>query len=189
MKLNFSVRRLCVLAVLAALSVVLAMFVRFPIFPTARYLEFDAGDVAILSATFLYGPLPGVLVTLVVSLIQGFGVSFADGGLWGILMHFVSTSFFCLVAGALYRRRPTKARSVAALSLGVVLTTLLMIPLNLLITPLHTGATVEFVASMLIPIIIPFNLIKFALNAVLSFVLWRSLKLVLKKLWGESEVA
>lgn len=179
--------KISILATLCALSVVLATVVRFPLFPSAPYLEFDAGDVAILVGTFMYGPLSGVLITLIVSLIQGVTVS-AASGLWGILMHFVSTSFFCIVCGYIYHRRANRIILATALLTGVVFTTILMIPLNLIITPLYTGAPQSFVASILIPTIIPFNLIKFAINAILAFGLWSVLELVIKNIRGKKNV-
>ena len=188
MRMNFSVRKLCMLGVLAALSVVLALFVRFPIFAAAPYLEFDAGDVAMITGTFLYGPLAGVVLTFVASAIQALTVS-ASSQIWGFLMHFISTSLFCLVAGTVYRRRAHVVHSAIGLALGVVVATVTMIPLNLLITPLYSGMPMSAVASMLVPIIIPFNLIKFTINAVFSFLLWRSIRLIMKKVWGERDVA
>lgn len=188
MRLNFAVRKLCVMGILAALSVVLLLLIRFPIFPSAAFLEFDAGDVAILTGAFLFGPVAGVALTFVASLIQSLTVS-AASQFWGFLMHFISTSFFCVIAVFLYHRRSKLINAAIGLAIGVVLTTALMVPLNLLITPLYTGAPTSAVASMLVPTIIPFNLIKFSLNALFSFLLWRSVRLVLKKLWGESDVA
>ncbi len=188
MRMNFSARKLCSLGVLAALSVVLALFVRFPIFAAAPYLEFDAGDVAMITGTFLYGPVAGIALTFVASAIQALTVS-AAGQIWGFFMHFISTSLFCFVAGSVYHRRSNIMRAAIGLALGVVSATLAMIPLNLLITPLYSGIPMSAVTDMLVPIIIPFNLIKFSINAVFSFLLWRSFRIIAKKIWGESDVA
>lgn len=48
----------------------------------------------------------------------------------------------------------------AGLAVGSVLMTLVMIPLNLVFTGIFMGTGVEAVVKMLIPAIIPFNLIK-----------------------------
>jgi riboflavin transporter FmnP len=45
--------------------------------------------------------------------------------------------------------------------------------MNLIITPLYMGAPREAVVAMLPTAIIPFNLIKAGLNAVLTFILYK----------------
>ncbi len=188
MRMKESVRKLCVLGILAALSVVLVLAVRFSVIPIAPWLEYDAGDVAIITGSLLFGPFSGVLLTLVASAIQALTVS-SESGFWGFVMHFVSTSAFCLTVGAFYRKRPTMKSAVLGMIVGVLGTTLLMIPLNIFITPLFSaGTTPADVAAQILSVIIPFNLIKFSLNAVISFLLWRSLKMLLEKLWGKNEL-
>ena len=85
--MNEKVRKLVTMAMLAALSIVLVYVIHFPIFPAASFLEYDPADIPILIGTFAYGPLAGVLLTVVVSVIQGMTVS-SGSGLMGIAMHF-----------------------------------------------------------------------------------------------------
>jgi riboflavin transporter FmnP len=59
---------------------------------------------------------------------------------------------------------------------------LVMLPANYAITPLYTGAPREFVAGILIPAILPFNLIKGSVNAVIAILLYKPVKSALKKL-------
>ena len=65
--MNEKVRKLVTMAMLAALSIVLVYVIHFPIFPAASFLEYDPADIPILIGTFAYGPLAGVLLTVVVS--------------------------------------------------------------------------------------------------------------------------
>ena len=67
------------LGVMAALSVVLAALFHFPLFPSASYLEYDPAVIPVLLTAFLYGPVAGVIITAVVSIVQGLTVS-ASGG-------------------------------------------------------------------------------------------------------------
>ena len=53
--------------------------------------------------------------------------------------------------------------------------TLMMIPLNIFLTPIYTGAPREAVISMLLPILIPFNLIKAGDNSILAGILFKML--------------
>ena len=92
------IRKLVTMAMLAALSIVLVYVVHFPIFPAAPFLEYDPADIPILIGTFAYGPVAGIILTVVVSVIQGMTVS-ASSGFMGIAMHIFATSILVLVAG------------------------------------------------------------------------------------------
>ena len=107
------------MALLTALSLVLMYLVRFPIFPSAAYLEYDMADVPILIGTFMYGPAAGLLLTGVVSLLQWLLVS-PQSGWVGALMHFLATGGFVLVAGFLYRKFHTRKGAALSLLLGGV---------------------------------------------------------------------
>jgi len=50
-----------------------------------------------------------------------------------------------------------------------------MIPANLIITPIYLGVKREIVVKMLIPVIIPFNLLKGAISGFLTFILYKRL--------------
>ena len=159
------------LAMFAALSIVLVSFIHFPFpfLPGAQFLEYDPADVPILIGTFAFGPAAGLLLTLVVSVVQGITVS-AGSGPWGILMHLVATGSMAAVAGLVYKKHHSFKGAIAALGFGALTMTVVMVPLNLLITPIYTGASVQFVAGMLLPAIIPFNLIKSVVNCVVTFI-------------------
>ena len=86
-----NIRKLAVMALLVAVSVVLIYAVHFPLIPAAAFLEYDPADIPILIGALAYGPLAGVCLTVVASLIQGVTVS-AGSGLYGIVMHIIATS-------------------------------------------------------------------------------------------------
>ncbi|MEA4912097.1 MAG: ECF transporter S component [Oscillospiraceae bacterium] len=172
-------KRLTRLAMLSAVSVVLVALIHIPIFPTASYLKYDPADIPILITTFLYGPGYGVAVTVVVSVIQGLTVS-ADGGVIGILMHILATGAFCLVAGFIYKAKHTIRGAVIALIAGSLTMAAVMAGCNLLLTPLYTGLSVDAVAAMILPIILPFNLIKAGINSVITFFIYKPIS----KLFG-----
>ena len=67
--------RLAKMGMLVAISVVLVYLIHFPIFPAVAFLEYDPADIPILIGTFAFGPLAGVLLTVVTSIIQGVTVS------------------------------------------------------------------------------------------------------------------
>ena len=97
---NPKIVRMVQLALLCALSILLMFVVRFPIFPAAPFLEYDMGDVPILIGTFMFGPVSGLLITVVVSVLQWLIVSPQSGWVGGV-MHIVATGAFVLIAGTI----------------------------------------------------------------------------------------
>lgn len=179
MKTSQATNRLVKLGLLTALSILLVFLIHFPIFPSAAYLEYDMADVPILIGTFLFGPSWGLLLTAAVSVLQWLLVS--QSSLWvGAAMHFFATGSCVLVAGLVYRRMHTKKGAVIALLLGVVAQVLMMIPLNLIFTVHFNGAPHDVVVAMLPTVIIPFNAIKAGANALITFLLYKSVGKLLR---------
>lgn len=177
---NGNIRRMAVTALFAALSVVLTVLIRFP-FPPAPFLEYDPADIPIFLLTFAYGPLWGLALTVVVSVVQGLTVS-ASSGIIGIVMHIVATGLFVTVAGSIFRgERHSISRALIALICGVLAQTAAMVIMNLLLTPIFMGTPVSQVIPMLLPIIIPFNLMKAGINAAVTFVLYRQVGALINK--------
>ena len=164
--------KLVFLAMFAALSIVLVMLIHFPIFPSAAFLEYDPADIPILIGTFLFGPWTGLLLTVVASVIQGVTVSAASGPI-GILMHIFATGIMVIVCGLIYSRKKTLKRAILSLVCGALAMTVAMLLWNYLITPLYMGVPREVVVGMLLPIILPFNLIKAGVNCLITFFVYK----------------
>lgn len=174
MSTSEKVRRLAVMAMLVALSIVLVYFIHFPIFPSAAFLEYDPADIPILIGAFAYGPVAGLLITVIAAVIQGLTVSSASG-LYGVIMHIIATGVLVLVAGGIYRLIHTKVGAVIALICGTVCMGLVMMAANHFITPAFMGAPVEVVDAMLLPVILPFNLLKAGINSLVTFLIYKTI--------------
>ena len=74
------IRKLVVMALLAAISIVLVYAIHLPLIPAVPFLEYDPADIPILIAALAYGPLSGILLTVAVSVLQGVTVSAAKIG-------------------------------------------------------------------------------------------------------------
>lgn len=172
--------KLAKMAMLVAISIVLVMVIHFPLFPAAGYLEYDPADIPIFVGTFAFGPMAGVALTVLVSVIQGTTVS-AGGQIWGIIMHIMATGSFAIVAGNLYKKHKDRKSAIIALAAGVVTMTIVMCLANLVITPIYTGLDRSAVAAMIPPIILPFNLIKSGVNALITFFLYKRISPFLHK--------
>ena len=177
------IKKLAVMAMLVALSIVLVALVHFPIFAPVAFLEYDPADIPILIGTFAYGPLAGVALTVAVSVIQGLTVS-AQSGVMGIAMHIFATTTLVLVAGIIYRVRHTRRGAVLALICGTLAMTGAMMVFNHFLTPyflaggIGDGAAVaanrELVDTLLFPFILPFNLIKAGANSAVTFLVYKT---------------
>ena len=178
--MKFTTKTLTSLGVLAAFSVVLMLAIRVP-FPPAPFLEYDPADVPILIGAFLFGPVGGLILTALVSLLQGLTVS-AGSGFIGIVMHLAATGCFAVFAGFLYQKNRTRKTAYLALALGVLIQTAIMAVMNLWLTPIYMGTPREVVLSMMLPVIIPFNLLKASINAVLTALIYKGIHKLLTKL-------
>lgn len=166
-------RKLVVMALLVAVSVVLIYAIRFPLVPAAAFLEYDPADIPILIGALAYGPVAGVMLTVIASIIQGVTVS-AGSGLYGIVMHIIATSTLVIVAGSIYKVRRTKSGAILALVCGTLSMGLIMMPANHFITPMFTGWPTAAVDALLLPGILPFNLIKAGINSVVTFLVYKT---------------
>lgn len=176
-----STRKLTTMAMLAAVAVVLAAVVHFPLLPAAPFLEYDPADIAIFIGTFAFGPWAGLGLTVVAAVIQGLTVSASSGPI-GILMHILATGSFVLAAGSIYQRRRTRAGAVLSLCVGVVVWTVMMMGCNLVFTPIFMGQPMETVLAMLIPVILPFNLLKGGINALITYIIYKPVSRVVHQL-------
>ena len=165
-------RTLTGMGMLTALSLVLIILINFPILPAVPFMKYDPADVPILIGTFLFGTSGGLILTVLVSILQGQFIS-GDGGPIGILMHILATGSFVLVAGTIYQKTRTKTAACVALVCGAAAMTAVMVFCNLIFTPLFLGAPMEKVVELLLPAIIPFNLIKAGINAVITWFVYK----------------
>lgn len=176
--MKISTNKMVKMGVLSALSIILLMLVRFPIIPSAPFLEYEPADVPVLIATFIFGPLEGLIVTVVVSVIQALTVSAASGWV-GLVMHVIATGTLVLVAGTIYIKIHTIKGAIIALIAGSLCMTLVMIPSNLFFTVNFFGVPYDVVKGMLLPAIIPFNLIKSFTNSVVVMLVYKSVGRIL----------
>lgn len=177
---NKKVIKTAIMAMLTALSIVSLYVIRLPLIPAAPFLEYDAADIPVLIGSMLLGPVSGIVILLAVCLIQALTVS-ASSGWIGFLMHFIASSVLVLIASLIYKRKHTTLSLVIGLVIGSIAMTAVMIPLNLVFTGIFLGAGVETVVGMLIPAIIPFNLLKAGINSAVTFAVFTPIKSILKK--------
>jgi len=172
------------IAVLSALSIVLVMLVRFPIIPSAPFLEYEPGNVPILVAAFMYGPTAGFVMTVIVATLQALTVSAASGWV-GLVMHIIATGTLVVTAGIIYKKFHTFKGAFAALAVGSLAMVLVMVPMNLFFTVRFYGVPFDAVVAMIPTAILPFNIIKAVTNSLIVILVYKPLSRFLK---GETKV-
>lgn len=181
MNRKFNTKRIVTLAMFTALAYASLFVMR--ISGVGGFLTFDVKDAIITMAAMIFGPLSGAVISLVVSFFEMISVS--GTGPWGFLMNFVSSATFAVVGSSFYHCMPKLKKTFAGAILGllcsVTVTTGVMILLNLIITPIYQNVPVEVVKDMILPLLLPFNLIKTTLNASIVLAVYKSISTSLKK--------
>lgn len=174
------IKKLATMGILIAISVILIVAPRFP-FPAAPFLEFEASDVPILIGGFIYGPVAGILLAIITSIIQALTVSSGSGWIGG-LMHIFAASTLVGVASVIYFRKKTLTRAIIGLICGTLAMTAVMIPMNLIFYPLFMGTPVSEVLKLIVPVLLPFNLIKAGINSIIVLMVYKSVGKLLRKI-------
>ena len=167
---KIDIKKLAVLAMLTALAYVVMWMSK--ILPSVNdFLDFDFKHVVICIGGFIYGPVSAGLITVVVCFIEMITIS--GTGPWGCLMNIIGTASFCCTACYVYKKNHTMKGAVIGLSLGVIVMTALMLLWNYLVTPIYQGMSRSAIADMLVPVFLPFNLVKGGMNMAATLLLYK----------------
>ncbi len=186
MKKPMPVQYLTRIAVLAAISAVLYMIE----IPIVAFYKLDLSNLPVMLGAFSMGPVPGLMILGVKSLL---GLLHSSSGGVGEVADFIMGAALMLPAELIYRRR--KSRKTALL--GMVAGTLTMIVVSVLVNwklmlPFYMtafGLPMEAVVDMaakavpfvdtewklLLCVTAPFNLLKGAVLSALTFVMYKHL--------------
>lgn len=176
---NEKLKKMIVISIFTAIAFITVALIRIPFVPSVEFLKYEAKDVIIAIVGFLFGPLSAVFVSVAVSFIEMLTIS--TTGPYGLVMNIFSSLAFVLPAAIIYKKNKTIQSAVIGLVAGVLTMTASMLMWNYFITPLYMGVPTEAVVGLLLPGILPFNIIKSLINAVLTFILYKPLVTVLRK--------
>ncbi len=183
---RFSTKTVATVGILCAIAFVAKLL--STVFPTvAGFLSFDLKDVVIVIGGFMLGPLTAAIIALVVSLVEMVTVS--TTGPIGLLMNVLASCSFACIAAAVYRKKRSMYGAIFGLVLGVLCMTAVMLLWNWLITPLYMKVDRSMVVGMLVPVFLPFNLVKGGINATLALLLYKPIVTALRKAHLISESA
>ena len=176
MKNGQFIKKLVLIAMLAAIAYIMVFVIRIPV---VLFLKYEPKDVIITIGGFIMGPTAAFVISLIVSLIEM--VTISETGPIGTLMNLLSTCAFACSAAFVYKKKHTIGGAIAGLGVGTVVMVAVMLLWNWLITPFYQGAPREAVETMLLPIFLPFNLLKAGLNSAFILGLYKPLVTALRK--------
>ncbi len=166
----WSTRQLVTMALMCAIGALLS-FVEFPLLPGVTWLKFDASNMPAMVAGFAYGPAGGVAVGIVTAIIHGLLMADFTGAIMNILV----VTCFVLPAALIYKKKRTFKFAVIGLILSIIAGVIGSIIGNLILTPTWLGVPFEAVVAMIIPVLIPFNILKGLLNSVITLIIYKSI--------------
>jgi len=178
MNKSLSVRKIVLMAMLAAASYIVVALIRIPVVAMPP-LSYEPKDTVITISGFLLGPLSALVISLVVSLVEM--VTISTTGWIGAVMNFVSTCSFACIAALVYKKKHNLWGAITGLLVASVTMVAVMLLWNWILTPIYSGWPRAAVEPMLIPVFLPFNALKAGLNSALVLGLYKPLTTALRK--------
>lgn len=189
-------RKMVIIAMMSAIATVI-YYLDFPVPLMPSFIKLDLSNVISLLTGFALGPVSGVAVCLIKNLIhlviKGFGTTMGIGDIFD----FVTSAAFTLTASLVYIKSKTKANAIKACILGVIVFTVISLPLNYFIVyPIYFKAYggeaailglyreilpgVKNTFSALCIFNLPFTFIKGVLCAAVTILIYKPLSPMLK---------
>lgn len=172
-------RKIATIGMLCALAYVAMALIHIKLIPAAPFLTYDPKDVIIAIGGFVFGPVSAILISVIVAFLEMITVS--ESGIIGLVMQVVATAAFVIPATVMYKKKRTKKSALTGLAAGTGCMVVIMVLWNYILTPIYMGAARSDVAAMLVPIIIPFNLLKGILNSLLILLIYKPIVTGLRK--------
>lgn len=195
---TWTIQKLVFTAMMAALSAAL-MFISFPLPFAPAFLKFDISELPALFTGLYYGPLGGFLVILLKIVLklmmQGTETAFV-----GEFMNIIGSSAFAVTAALIYKLKRTRKGALISLIAACVVASVFAVFLNLWIAfPLYArvyGIPIEEIVAMgtsaiprihnittlMLYSILPFNLLKHGVTALLTWMLYKRCGNLLRRL-------
>ena len=175
--MKWSTNKITGLAMISAISYAV-MLMGFRFMASAPFLKYEAKDVILTIGGFMYGPAEALAAAVVVALAEMLTVS--ESGIIGFMMNFLAAASYAGIASLVYKKNRTAEGAVVGLAFGSLSLAAVMLLWNYIVTPIYMNTPREIVAGMLIPVFLPFNLIKAGLNSAFVLLIYKPLSTALR---------
>ena len=166
---GWTTKRIAVTALFCALAAICTLFIEFPLLPGVTFLKYDPSAVIALIAGFTFGPATGVIVAIVPYLVH----LATESGIYGAFMAIVATLSLVLPASLVYKRDTTLRGAIIGMVVGAIVCLVCVILANIIVTPLYMHAERAQVIGMIVPVLLPFNVIKIVINCVVTALVYK----------------
>lgn len=180
MSKKLKVNKLVKMSLLAGISAVLMMF-SISIIPIFPWLKIDLADIPALIGAFAFGPLAGVIITIIKLALNLILTGTQTAGV-GELANFLIGISMIVPASFIYHRNKTKKNAIIGILVGAVSLQLIAIFANVyLLLPLYgitpEGGTMNYIIAGLLP----FNILKAVIVGVVTFLLYKKISVAVFK--------
>lgn len=167
------------IAILASLSWIISMFA-FPILPTASFLKIDFSDLPILFGMYVYGPVGGIAIAFIRSLLSFVqkggeaGLPIGDTAQFVASLSYTLPIYWVITKVGLRLKDKVAASVLGTVSLSIVMTLLnwfFLIPAYVAVMGFEVGSLSDY----LLLAIAPFNLIKGSIVSVVFFLAFQKM--------------
>lgn len=190
-------KKLVMAALLGALAAIL-MVLDFNVPLAPGFIKFDFSDFPVLIGGFVFGPLTGVLIAFL-KIVLNLLFKPTTTMFVGEASNFLLSVCYMGVACLFYRKHRTKKGAVIGMALATVTTSLFAIASNILVMfPMYAklfGMSIEQivgmvsavnpfvkdVTTMVIASLVPFNLFKYGVISLITFIFYKKIEVILKK--------
>lgn len=169
--MNTKTRNITLIGVFSALAYVFTLVGHFVPIAFTDFLRYDPKDIIIVIAGFCAGPVYALIISVITALLEL--VTISQTGLIGCLMNIISSVSFACIASLIYKKKRTIGGAVFGLIISSLTTTALMLLWNYAVTPFYMKVPRDAIVQMLVPVFLPFNLIKCFLNASIVMLVYK----------------
>lgn len=169
-------KKITLAAVLSALAFISVALCRIPV---VLFLSYEPKDVIITLGGFILGPIAAVIISLVSSFLEM--VTISSTGIIGFVMNVIQSCAYACTATLIYNKKHTVKNAIIGLVCAVIFMTVVMLVWNYCITPIYMKVDRSQVVSLLIPAILPFNILKGSVNMALILLVYKPIITALRK--------
>lgn len=159
------VKQLVLMAMFIALTYLANFICNFKL----GFLSFEAKDAITVMCSYSIGPLAGVIVAFVSAVIES--ITASGTGIYGFLMNIFGSITYVGIAGAAYKFKKNIVGTAVGVSVATLAMTAVMIVFNIIITPFYMGVPRGEVVKLIMPMLLPFNLVKGIFNSAVILII------------------
>lgn len=196
MTTQMTTRVLVQIGMLGAIATVLTLF-KIPVPFAPSFYKIDFSEIPVLIGCFSMGPIAGVLIELIKTLLNLAIDGTITAGI-GEAANFVIGCALCVPAGIIYRRNRTKRGAVIGMTFGTLFMTLLGCFTNAYIllptyaTAFHmpmdaliemgtkVNASIDSLLTFVMFAVAPFNILKGVLTSIIVLCIYKKISPILK---------